>query len=127
MTSTSSSAFEALCQEVNRLNEVSLFKRVSGEKVPEKKMFLLTGPEAADEVQSQVQVYLCHRYNNFIKYRQHKELRLLKGSLDATAVVVQVDFSVNYSNKQTNAHQSAYFGQKGLTLYMACVWFKQCS
>ena len=54
MTSTSSSAFEALCQEVNRLNEVSLFKRVSGEKVPEKKMFLLTGPKAADEVRSQV-------------------------------------------------------------------------
>ena len=61
MTSTTSSfAFEALCQEVNCLNEVSLFKRVSAEKVPEKKMFLLTGPETADEVRSQVQVYLCH-------------------------------------------------------------------
>ena len=33
----------------------------------------------------------------------YKELCLLKGSLDATAVVVHVDFSENYSNKQANA------------------------
>ena len=118
---TNNSDFETLCQNVSHLNEVSFFKWVLGGKFPEKKLFLLTGPEAADELRCQVEVYLRHSYN---KYRQHQELRLLKSSLDATAIVVQVDFSENYTNKQVNEIQSAYFGQECFTLYTACVWFK---
>ena len=113
--------FQSLCQEISNVQEVSVLKWVSGERFPEKKTCVLTGSEAANELQRQIKAYLRHNYNN---HRQHKELRLLKASLDPTTVVIQVDFSENYVNKQANAIQSAYFGQEGFSLYTACVWFR---
>ena len=80
--------FKELCKKVSEIDEVSFYKWVSGENFSEKRLVQLTGSEASEELTKQIKFYLVHNYN---KWRQGKEIRFLKSSLDDTAAVIQVD------------------------------------
>ena len=60
-----------------------------------------------------------HVYNIF---RQFSELKHLKNNLEENQVILSVDFSKNYDNKQNHEIQSAYFGHEAFTLY-TCVCY----
>ena len=51
--------------------------------------------------------------------RQYSELKYLKVNLKEDEIILSVDFSKNYDNKQPHEIQSAYFGQEAFTLYTA--------
>ena len=57
-----------------------------------------------------------HKYNI---YRQLSELKCLKMSLKEDELILSVDFSKNYENKQCHEIQSAYFGHKNFTFFTA--------
>ena len=55
-----------------------------------------------------------HVYNFF---RQYSELKYLKKNLEEGEVILSVEFSRNYYNKQHREIQSAYFGHDMCLLY----------
>jgi len=57
-----------------------------------------------------------HKYN---AYRQYSELKYLKKNLKLEEVILSVDFSRNYENKQRHEIQSAYFGHEAFTIFTA--------
>ena len=61
-----------------------------------------------------------HCYNI---YRQFSELKFTKINLKENEVILSVDFSRNYDNKQVHEVQSAYFGHENFTLYTAACYF----
>ena len=61
-----------------------------------------------------------HCYNI---YRQFSELKFMKKNLEENEVILSVDFSRNYENKQVHEVQSVYFGHENFTLYTAACCF----
>ena len=59
-------------------------------------------------------------------FRQYSELKYLKQNLESNQVILSIDFSQNYNNKQKHEIQSAYFGHEALTIYMAECYSKEC-
>ena len=57
-----------------------------------------------------------HKYNI---YRQLSELKCLKMSLKEDEVILSVDFSKDYENRQHHEIQSAYFGHKNFAIFTA--------
>lgn len=100
--------------------EIVYYRRVPGDKYPEKSMRVGTGQEVAEEFAEQIKAFKRHNFN---RIRQHIMLQHLTGSVPGTNCVIQVDFSENYSNKQKNEIPSAYFGHESFTIYTVCVWF----
>ena len=59
-------------------------------------------------------------------FRQYSELKYLKQNLKSNEVILSVDFSRNYNNKQKHEIQSAYFGHEAFTIYTAACYSKEC-
>ena len=59
-------------------------------------------------------------------FRQYSELKYLKQNLKINEVVLSVDFSRNYNNKQKHDIQSAYFGHEAFTIYTEACYSKEC-
>ena len=60
-----------------------------------------------------------HAYNI---YRQYSELKHLKKNLGKKDVILSVDFSRNYENKQLREIQSAFFGHECFTIFTAACY-----
>ena len=63
--------------------------------------------------------FKMHVYN---MSRQYSELKHLKANLKEDEIILSVDFSKNYDNKQHHEIQSAYFGHVAFTLYTAACY-----
>ena len=115
--------FDDVLQKLQAAEEVAFYKWGNSreKKYPEKKMHVVTGIEAAEELKKQTSEFKRHNYS---RMRQHSELTHLKATLVGTkSAIIQVDFSENYTNTQQNEIQSAYFGHDNFSLYTVCVWF----
>ena len=55
---------------------------------------------------------------------QYSELKHLKANLKEDEIILSVDFSKNYDNKQHHERQSAYFGHEAFTLYTAACYYR---
>ena len=55
-------------------------------------------------------------------YKQFSELKYLKKNLKSDEIILSVDFSRNYENKQLHEIQSAYFGHEAFTVFN-CVFY----
>ncbi|XP_022107154.1 uncharacterized protein LOC110988171 [Acanthaster planci] len=60
-----------------------------------------------------------------LMHTQYKKYQDLKNNLKSNEIIVHVDFSENYDNKQQHAIQSAYFGYQSFSLYTVCVYHVQ--
>ena len=56
--------------------------------------------------------------------RQYSELKHLKANLKEDEIILSVDCSKNYDNKQHHEIQSAYFGHEAFTLYTAACYYR---
>ena len=56
---------------------------------------------------------------------QHQCYKTAKENIKADEVVVHVDFSENYDNKQQHATQSAYFGYQQFSIYTVAIYHKE--
>ena len=56
---------------------------------------------------------------------QHQCYKTAKENIKADEVVVHVDFSENYDNKQQHATQSAYFGYQQFSIYTGAIYHKE--
>ena len=55
-------------------------------------------------------------------YRQFSELKYPKRNLKSDEIILSVDFSRHYENKQLHEIQSAYFGHEAFTVF-TCVCY----
>ena len=62
-----------------------------------------------------------HEYR---KNRQLGEIAALKADLSADHIIIQEDFSENYTCKQQVEIQSVYYSTTSVTLFTAVVWYK---
>ena len=58
--------------------------------------------------------------------RQFSELKFLKNNLKPNEVILSVDFSQNYENKQLHEIQSAYFGHEAFTIFTCACYHVPC-
>ena len=65
--------------------------------------------------------FKLHVYNIF---RQYSELKHLKKTLGEEEVILSVDFSRNYKNKQCHEIENAYFGHEAFPLCTAAYYVK---
>ena len=80
-----------------------------------KREFVDTGTEVVAHFRelSNLQFRL-HMYNI---YRQFSELKYQKRNLKSDKIILRVDFSRNYKNKQFHEIQSAYFSHEAFTVF----------
>jgi len=57
-----------------------------------------------------------------VKRIQNAKFNSLKKDLQGNEVIIQVDYSENYTNKDQGQIQSAYFGQQGFSIFTACCY-----
>ena len=57
-------------------------------------------------------------------YNIYSELKHLKANLKEDEIILSVDFSKNYDNKQHHEIQSAYFGHEAFTLYTGTCYYR---
>ena len=66
----------------------------------------------------------CHMYNI---YHQFSELKFLKKIWSENEVILSIDVSKNYQNKQLHEIQSAYFGHENFTLFTAACYLHKAA
>ena len=59
-------------------------------------------------------------------FRQYSTLKYFKQNLKSNEVILSVDFSRNYNNKQKDEIQSVYFGHEAFTIYTAACYSEEC-
>ena len=59
-------------------------------------------------------------------FRQYSALKYFKQNLKSNEVILSVDFSWNYNNKQKDKIQSVYFGHEAFTIYTAACYSEEC-
>jgi len=64
--------------------------------------------------QNKVEIIKAHIYT---KRRQFAEIKRVTDDLGEDEIVIHLDYSENYKCKQQNEIQSAYFGNKGFSLF----------
>ena len=69
--------------------------------------------------QNRVEIIKAHIYT---KRRQFAEIKRITDELGKDEIMIHLDYSENYKCKQQNEIQSAYFGNKGFSLFTACAY-----
>ena len=111
-----------ICEDLEKVESLSYYRWVSHQKTAHKIQDEVTGEEAAILLAELVDgnKMKMHKYNI---YRQSSELKCLKKNLKEDEVILSVDFSKNYENKQRHEIQSAYFGLENFTIFTAACYF----
>ena len=111
-----------ICEELEKVDSLSYYRWVTRQKNVHKIQEQVTGEEAASLLSDLVDgnKMRMHKYNI---YRQFSELKWLKKNLKEDEVILSVDFSKNYENKQRHEVQSAYFGHESFTIFTAACYF----
>ena len=115
--------YQDIMEFISSVPEMKIQQWVRVDKKVRKKEIKESGTNVAKLLKEKVEDkdYIVHVYSVF---RQFKELKMLKEKLKPGEVIVSVDFSRNYDNKQANEIQSAYFGHDTFTLYTVCCYWK---
>ena len=56
-------------------------------------------------------------------YQQFSELKYLRNNFKDDKIIISVDFSRNYENKNFHEIQSAYFGHEGFTILTCACYY----
>ena len=92
-----------------------------GSKYYVKSLFTLSGKEAPDLLEKQITYLRAHYYR---KHVQSKEYTKQVHEQSQREMVVHVDYSENYKNKQKIEIKAAYYGQGIFSLYRVVLYIK---
>lgn len=107
---------------LSRIDSITYNKWMKKGNYVQKIEILQSGEDVAEEFLALTgSIIKLHIYNIF---RQYSELKHLKKNLGPDEVILSVDFSRNYDNKQHHEIQSAYFGHEAFTLFTAACYSK---
>ena len=112
-----STNIKEILQIFQGIDEITYSKWVRKNNFYQKVEFTESGTvvsETLDEIITKT--FKLHVYNIF---QQFSELKYLKKSLKNNEVILSVDFSYNYENKQRHKIQSPYFGHEAFTVFTA--------
>ena len=107
--------------DFKRSDERSFYKweKVNGKVV--KSSVILSHHNLVDTFNAEVKILKKHI---FIKRNQNAFYNYLKENLGDNEVLLQVDYSENYSNKDQQEIQSAYFGHNTFSIFTACAYYR---
>ena len=107
--------------DFKRSDERSFYKweKVNGKVV--KSSVILSHHDLVDTFNAEVKILKKHI---FIKRNQNAFYNYLKENLGDNEVLLQVDYSENYSNKDQQEIQSAYFGHNTFSIFTACAYYR---
>ena len=113
-----------ICEELENAESLTYYRWVTRKKNVCKIQEEVSGEEASILLAEIVdgKKMRMHKYNI---YRQFSELKWLKANLKEDEVILSVDFSKNYENKQRHEIQSAYFGHENFTIFTAACYFHE--
>lgn len=77
--------------------------------------------ELIEEFNRQIKILKKHIY---IKREQNKFYNNLKSTLKPSEILIHVDYSENYANKEQQEIQSAYFGHETFSIFTACCYLR---
>ena len=102
-------------------HHISSHKWAKVSKYYVKSLFTLSGKEASDLLEKQITYLRAHYYR---KHVQSKEYTKQVYELSQGEMVVHVDYSDNYKNKQKIEIKAAYYGQGIFSLYTVVLYIK---
>lgn len=111
----------SVCEALEKVEKIQYYKWSTIEKKVVKRMEEETGEQIAVMLEEVVTGAKMRRHKYNI-YRQFSELKFLKRNLKKEEVILSVDFSKNYDNKQRHEIQSAYFGHDNFTIFTAACY-----
>ena len=113
--------FTDALEAMEGIDEVSFYVWKTQDKKAQKVTDTLSGEDFAERLETGIieQRMKTHAYNI---YWQYSELKHLKKTLGGKNVILSVDFSRNYDNKQLCEFQSAYFGHECFTIFTAACY-----
>ena len=107
---------------LSRIDSITYNKWMKKGDYVQKIEILQYGEDVAEEFLALTgSIIKLHIYNTF---RQYSELKHLKKNLGPDEVILSVDFSRNYDNKQHHEIQSAYFGHEAFMPFTAACYSK---
>ena len=113
--------YEVVWKSLSEIPEIMYHQWDKTEKNYQKVELVDSGADVVEYVKNDIPSIRTHVYNI---YRQHSELKFLKENLKPNEVILSVDFSKNYENKQRHEIQSAYFGHEAFTIFTAACYYK---
>ena len=102
-------------------NEVSFYEWCRDDGKIKKALVTVAVSDAIDRVNNQVESLKQHIY---VKRQQVKCYNEIKENLEEDEILLHVDYSENYENKQQGEIQSAYFGHTTFSLFTACCYLR---
>ena len=103
-------------------SKVCFYTWKKGEKYYEKQLAENTGEEVTELLNEQIDFVKVHYYWKRIQdatFREH-----IKGLKDGE-LVIHVDYSENYKNKQQSLIKAGYYGQGKFSLFTVVIYAKQ--
>ena len=118
--------------ELHHIEEISYYQwkvPVCGEgdrksRYPQKTFSISSGTETIALLMKLIGEMKVHFY---VKLIQAKEYQSMRRNVKNNEIIIHVDFSENYNNKQQHAIQSSYFGYKSFSLYTVVVFYSSNS
>ena len=113
-----------ISENLEKVESLTFCKWTTKNKVVCKISDEISGEEAASKLVELIsgEKLRLPRYNTS---RQYAELKWLKSNLKIDEVILSIDFSKNYDNKQRHEIQSAYLGHECFTLFTAACYFNR--
>ena len=120
---------DGLCQNcptidlecIKDCDSIMFYKWDKGSKYYQKSLFMLSDIEVSDLLEEQITYLRTHYYRKCV---QSKEYTRQVHELSEGEMVVHVDYSKNYKNKQENKIKAAYYGQGTFSLYTVVLYIK---
>ena len=123
-TCPGSAPIAEISENLEKVESLTFYKWTTKNKVVCKISDEISEEEAASKLVELISGEKLHLHHYNI-YHQYAELKWLKSNLKIDEVILSVDFSKNYDNKQRHEIQSAYFGHECFTLFTAACYFNQ--
>lgn len=92
------------------------------DKYYKKELIQATGPETAENLKKKLIKLKSHFY---IKRVQSAKYSHMTKNIEDGEILVHIDYSENYKNKQQDEIKTAFYGQEQFSLYTACVYFRE--
>ena len=101
------------------VESVPFYSWIQGEKYYSKQLKELPGIEIKRKL---TDMFANLKLHYFTKRMQSKEYKTQTETLQPDEVIIHIDYSENYKNKQQNEIKSDFYGQGQFTIYTACIY-----
>ena len=109
----------SLLEQITDIEMISFLTWKKAGKYYKKESVCTAGTDAVSDFKNNISNLKHHYYNKRVQSAKYKHMI---DNLEEGEILVHVDYSENYNNKQQDEIKSAYYGHEQFTIYTVCVY-----